>query len=339
MLKKLLHSRETTAFAFIVLMFLGVGAINPNFLSAANIWLCFNSSVVYTVVAVGIALVIITGEIDVSVGATLGITATISGTMIRDGQPWPLAIMAALLVGLIIGSVNGFGVTVFKIPSIIMTLGINGIVRGLIYVYTNGKWVENIPFDFKNLSQGKLFEAITFFYLGSLVLIVGVHLILTRSKRGRYLAAVGDNIGGATLLGIPVNVTKFAAFALCGVLAAAGGVLYVSRVGFVTPIAGNGYEMKVIAACVLGGISLSGGVGSVIGAGVGAAIMASISRVLVFVGLSSNYDDTITGILLIIIVVSDALIRRRAVEKARRERLSAKTQHAAVEGKGAAAHG
>jgi AI-2 transport system permease protein len=216
-LKKLLHSRETTAFAFIVLMFLGVGAINPNFLSAANIWLCFNSSVVYTVVAVGIALVIITGEIDVSVGATLGITATISGTMIRDGQPWPLAIMAALLVGLIIGSVNGFGVTVFKIPSIIMTLGINGIVRGLIYVYTNGKWVENIPFDFKNLSQGKLFEAITFFYLGSLVLIVGVHLILTRSKRGRYLAAVGDNIGGATLLGIPVNVTKFAAFALCGV--------------------------------------------------------------------------------------------------------------------------
>ena len=127
-------------------------------------------------------------------------------------------------------------------------------------------------------------------------------------------------------------------FALCGVLASVGGVLYVSRVWFVTPIAGNGYEMKVIAACVLGGISLSGGIGSVIGAGVGAAIMASISRVLVFVGLSSDYDDTITGILLIIIVVSDALIRRRAVEKARRERLSAKTQHAAIDGKGAAEH-
>jgi AI-2 transport system permease protein len=258
--------------------------------------------------------------------------------MIRDGQPWALAILAALAVGLLIGAINGFGVTVFKIPSIIMTLGINGIVRGLIYVYTNGKWVENVPFDFKNLSQGRLFDAITFFYLGALQLIAGVHLILTRTKRGRYLAAVGDNIGGATLLGIPVDMTKFAAFALCGLLAAAGGVLYVSRVGFVTPIAGSGYEMKVIAACVLGGISLSGGIGSVIGAGVGAAIMASISRVLVFVGLSSDYDDTITGILLIIIVVSDALIRRRAVEKARRERLSAKTQHAAIDGKGAAGH-
>ena len=331
MLKKILHSREITAVGFVILMFLGVGLINPNFLSASNIWLCFNSSVVYTVVAVGIALVIITGEIDVSVGATLGITAAVSGTMIRDGQPWALAIATAIVLGLLIGMINGFGVTVLKIPSIIMTLGINGIVRGMIYVFTNGKWVENIPFDFKSLSQGKLFNSITLFYLGAVLLIVGVHLILTRTKRGRYLAAVGDNIGGSTLLGIPVDMTKFVAFALCGVMAAVGGVIYVSRVGFVTPIAGNGYEMKVIAACVLGGISLTGGVGSVIGAGVGAAIMASISRILVFVGLSSDYDDTITGSLLIIIVVSDALIRSRAVEKARRQRLSAKTQHLTAE--------
>lgn len=336
MLKRLLHSREITAFGFIIAMFLGVGLINPAFLSPANIWLCFNGSVVYTVVAVGIALVIITGEIDVSVGATVGITASICGTMIRDGQPWALAILTALAVGLLIGVVNGVGVTVLKVPSIIMTLGINGIVRGLIYVYTNGKWVENIPSDFKNLAQARLLDSLTFFYLGALLLIAAVHLILTRTKRGRHLAAVGDNIGGATLLGIPVDATKFSAFALCGLLAAAGGVLYASRVGFVTPIAGNGYEMKVIAACVLGGISLTGGVGSVIGAGVGAAIMSSINRVLVFVGLSSDYDDTITGILLIIIVVSDALIRRRAVEKARRERLTAKTQHATAEGKGAA---
>mgnify|MGYP002551845384 CR=1 FL=1 len=335
MLKKLLHSRELTSVVFIILMFLGVGAINPSFLTLNNIWLCLNSSVVYTVVAVGIALVIITGEIDVSVGATVGMAAAVSGTMIRDGQPWFLAIGAALLVGLLIGCVNGFGVTVLRIPSIIMTLGTNGIVRGLIYVYTNGKWVENISFDFKSLSQGRLFGSITWFYLGAILLIIAVHLIMTRTKRGRYLAAVGDNVGGATLLGIPVEGTKFASFALCGVLAAVGGVLYVSRVGFVTPIAGNGYEMKVIAACVLGGISLSGGVGSVIGAGVGAAIMASISRVLVFIGLSSDYDDTITGILLIIIVVSDALIRRRAVEKARRERLAAKTLHVAADMKGA----
>lgn len=338
MFKKLLHSRELTSIVFIIVMFLGVGAINPTFLTVSNIWLCLNSSVVYTVVAVGIALVIITGEIDVSVGATLGMAAAVSGTMVRDGQPWALAIAAALLVGLVVGSINGFGVVVLKIPSIIMTLGINGIVRGLIYVYTDGKWIENIPFDFKSLAQGRLFGTVTYFYLGAVILIVLVHLFLTKSKYGRYFAAVGDNTGGATLLGIPVDATKFAAYALCGVFAAVGGVLFVARVGFVTPIAGNGYEMKVIAACILGGISLSGGVGSVIGAGVGAAIMASISRVLIFIGLSSDYDDTITGILLIVIVVSDALLRRRTVEKARRERLSAKTLAYDHEVKGGANH-
>ncbi|MEF9879401.1 MAG: ABC transporter permease [Clostridia bacterium] len=335
MLKKLLHSRELTAVVFIIAMFLGVGAIKPEFLSPNNIWMCFNNSVVYTVVAVGIALVIITGEIDVSVGATLGMTAAISGSMIRDGQPWALAIAAALFVGLLIGCVNGFGVTVLKVPSIIMTLGINGIVRGLIYVYTNGKWVENISFDFKSLAQGRLFGTASYFYIGAILLIIAVHLILTKTKRGRYLAAVGDNTGGATLLGIPVDATKFTSFALCGLLAAVGGVLYVSRVGFVTPIAGNGYEMKVIAACVLGGISLTGGVGSVIGAGAGAIIMASISRVLIFTGLPSDYDDTITGVLLIIIVVSDALLRRRGIDKARRMRLTAKTMPVAAEAKGA----
>lgn len=327
MLKKLLKSRELTSIVFIVVLFLGVGIVNPAFLSSRNIMLCFNGGVVYTIMAMGIAFVIMTGEIDVSVGATMGMAAAVSATMIRDGAPWALAIGAALLVGVAVGLVNGFGVTVIGIPSIIMTLGVNGIVRGLIYVYTGGKWVENLPYEFKALSQASL-GSITYFYLSALAAMVAIHLVLTRSRRGRYLAAVGDNIGGATLLGIPVTGTKIASFVLCGAAAAVGGVLYVSRVGFVTPTAGSGYEMKVIAACVLGGISLSGGVGSVIGASVGAAIMASISRVLVFLGFSSDYDDTITGILLITIVVCDALLQHRAAEKARRERLSAKTANA-----------
>lgn len=322
MIKKLLHSRELTAVAFILVMFLGVGSINPAFLSTANIILLFNSSVVYTVVAIGIALIIMTGEIDVSVGSTLGMAAAVSGSMIRDGQPWLLAIGAALLIGLVVGTVNGFGVTVLRIPSIIMTLGINGIVRGLIYVYTEGRWVENIDPAFKALSQSRVAGTFTYFYLAAVVLMIGMHLVLTRTHRGRYLAAVGDNAGGAMLLGIPVEGTKWAAFVLGGMLAALGGVLYVSRVGFVTPIAGAGYEMTVIAACVLGGISLSGGVGSLVGAAVGAVIMSSIPRVLVFLGLPSTYDDTITGVMLIAIVVSDALIRKRSVERARRERLS-----------------
>ena len=324
-LGKLLHARELTAIVFLILMFLVVGRINPAFLNISNITLSLNSSVVYTIVAVGIAAVIITGEIDVSVGATLGLSAAITATMIRDGSPWFLAFAAAVGTGVLIGLVNGFGVAILRVPSIIMTLGINSIVRGLIYVYTDGKWIENLPFAFKSLSQVRWLGSMTAFYTGVLLFMFCMHVFLSHTRRGRYFAATGDNIGGATLLGIPVTATKLLAYVICGALSAVGGILYTSRVGFVTPIAGNGYEMKVIAACVLGGISMSGGVGSVIGASIGAVIMASISRVLVFIGLSSDYDNTITGSLLILIVVFDAIMQKRSITKARHERLSAKT--------------
>lgn len=323
MLKKKLFSRELVEVFFIIGLFISVGLINPAFLSIQNIMLSLNSSVIYTLVALGIAFVIITGEIDVSVGAVLGMTATLSGTLIRDGNTIG-GLILALSFGSIIGLINGIGITIFKIPSIIMTLGTNGIVRGLIYVYTDGKWVENIPLEFKALSQNKIFGELTWFYFLTLVAIFFAHLLLTKTRHGRWFVAVGDNAGGATLLGISVKKTKTIAFVISSLFATLGGILYVSRVGFITPIAGSGYEMKVIAACVLGGISLSGGVGTVWGAAIGSIIMASISRILVFLGLPSDYDNTITGILLIAIVVSDSLLQKHAAEKIRIKRLSTK---------------
>lgn len=323
MLKKKLFSRELVEVFFIIGLFISVGLINPAFLSIQNIMLSLNSSVIYTLVALGIAFVIITGEIDVSVGAVLGMTATLSGTLIRDGNTIG-GLILALSFGSIIGLINGIGITIFKIPSIIMTLGTNGIVRGLIYVYTDGKWVENIPLEFKALSQNKIFGELTWFYFLTLVAIFLAHLLLTKTRHGRWFVAVGDNAGGATLLGISVKKTKTIAFVISSLFATLGGILYVSRVGFITPIAGSGYEMKVIAACVLGGISLSGGVGTVWGAAIGSIIMASISRILVFLGLPSDYDNTITGILLIAIVVSDSLLQKHAAEKIRIKRLSTK---------------
>ena len=119
--------------------------------------------------------------------------------------------------------------------------------------------------------------------------------------------------------------TKVLAYVICGVMAALAGILFCSRIGFVTSLSGNGYEMKAVAACVLGGISLSGGVGSVVGAAIGAVIMSSISYLLVFMGFSSNYDNTITGVILITIVVADALMQRRAAVRNRHERLAART--------------
>ena len=163
------------------------------------------------------------------------------------------------------------------------------------------------------------------FLLLTIIVVILIHRFLTKAKKGRYFAAVGDNVGGANLIGIPVERMQITAFVLSGLFASVAGILFVSRVGFVAPTAGTGYEMTAIAACVLGGVSLSGGVGSVIGASIGAIIMSSIPRILVFMKFSSDYDKTITGILLITIVVADSLMQRRAKEKARRARLSARS--------------
>ena len=324
--KKFVKAREFTSFLFLVALFLIVGVINPSFLTLPNISACFNSSVVYTLIAVGMAFAIFIGEIDVSVGSTMGLSAAVVGTMIQNGSNWFLAFLAGVLIGVVVGLINGWGVAVMKIPSLIFTLGTNGILRGLMYLQVGAEQVNSLPKEFKDISSMTL--VFTVYYCCAVVLTVAIHLLLTRTKRGRYFIAVGDNAGGAELVGIPATRTKVTAYLICGVLSAVSGIIFASRIGIVTSLSGNGYEMKAVAACVLGGISLSGGVGSVIGAGIGAVIMASISYLLVFMGTSSNYDNAITGVILITIVVVDALMQHRAAVNNRHARLAARTSAA-----------
>ncbi len=338
-MKKLLKAREMSSFLFLTALFLVVGIINPSFLSADNLIACFNESVVYIIISVGMAFAILVGEIDVSVGANLGFTATVVSCMLRDGSSWGLAFATGILIGALIGLFNGWGVAVMGVPSLIFTLGTNGVMRGMMYVYTGGAWVENLPAEFKRLYTNTLVGSVSICFVVTAAAVIAVHILLKNTKRGRYFTAVGDNPAGATLVGIPAVRTKVLAYVICGIFAAISGIVFSSRIGFITATSGNGYEMKAVAACVLGGISLSGGVGSVIGASIGAVIMASISRLLVFMELGSTYDNTITGIMLITIVVADALMQRSAAEKNRRERLAARTLADTASEKGGAANG
>lgn len=324
--KNIFHSRTLTSAIFVLVLFLGVGVINSDFLDPRNLLLSLNASVVFVLLTIGIAFPIMTGEIDVSVGAVLGLSAAVSATMIRNGQNPILALIVSIIIGTIIGLFNGIGLVYLGIPSIIITLGSNGIVRGLIYVFTGGRWVENLPIEFKSLSQ-ETFLGLTWFFWITIIIAIAFSYYMTYAKNGKNVAAIGDNIGGATLIGIAVKRTKVLTFVLSSVFASIAGVIYVSRIGFVTPTAGLGYEMKAIAACVLGGVSLAGGVGTLLGASFGAIIMATIGRILVFLKFSSDYDNTITGVLLISIVVIDALMQRKNTEKTRRERLLAKTSN------------
>jgi AI-2 transport system permease protein len=323
-IKNFFKIRELSSLSFVIILFLFVGIFNPGFLSRSNILLILNDSVVFAMLAVGTSFVIITGEIDVSIGAVTGLCAAVAGSMIRDGTSWTAALAFTLFLGLVCGLVNALGFMFLKIPSIIITLGTSGIIRGIIYVYTGGRWVEDMPTAFKDLSRVS-FLGISFFYWIALILAAAGTLIMTRTRQGRYFAAIGDNIACAVFLGLPVRFVKMLAFALGSLFAAAGGIMFASRVGVVAPIAGSGYEMRAIAACVLGGVSLSGGVGSLVGASMGAIIIASIRPILVFLNFTAD-DDMITGVILITIIVVDALLQRRTVEKARQRRLLAKTR-------------
>lgn len=330
--KGLFKARWMSSLIFLLLLFLITGVAEPDFLSYSNIISCFNTATMYTLLAIGIAFVIMTGEIDVSIGSTLGLSAAMTGLIAKQDGSIGVMLLAVVATGAVIGLINGVGVACFGVPSLIFTLGTNSVVRGMIYILSDGRTVENFGGSLASYGNLTLFAEITLYYALAVLLVAVAHIVLTKTRKGKYFIAVGDNAGGANLVGISVTGTKLLAYVLCGIFAGLGGFVFASKYGQVMTVAGNGYEMTAIAACVLGGISLSGGLGNMVGAAIGAVIMSSISRLLVFIGLPSTYDNTITGIMLIVIVVIDALTQRRSIEMARRKRLLSRTAETAAEG-------
>ena len=324
-IKNIFKARWMSSLIFLIVLFLITGIADPSFLNYSSIISCFNTSTMYTLLAIGIAFVIMTGEIDVSIGATLGLTAAMTGMIAQRGGSIGEMLLTVMLVGAVIGVVNGVGVSFFGVPSLIFTLGTNSVIRGLVYIVSDGRTIENFGGSIASYGNQVLFAEITVYYAIAIALVAVAHIVLTKTRKGKYFIAVGDNAGGANLVGISVLGTKMLAYVLCGIFAGLGGFVFASKYGQVMTVAGNGYEMTAIAACVLGGISLSGGLGNMVGAALGAVIMSSISRLLVFIGLPSTYDNTITGIMLIVIVVVDALAQRRSIEMARRKRLLSRT--------------
>ena len=324
-MKNLFSARWMSSLVFLLILFVITGIADPSFLNYSSIISCFNTATMYTLLAVGIAFVIMTGEIDVSIGATLGITAAMTGMIAQQNGSVASMLAACIVTGAAVGLVNGAGVAYFGVPSLIFTLGTNSVIRGLIYILTDGRTIENFGGVIASYGNKTIFAEITVYYAIAVALVAIAHIVLTKTRKGKYFIAVGDNAGGANLVGISVLSTKILAYVLCGVFAGLGGFVFASKYGQVMTVAGNGYEMTAIAACVIGGISLSGGLGNMIGAAIGAVIMSSISRLLVFIGLPATYNNTITGVMLIVIVVADSLTQRRAIEMARRKRLLSRT--------------
>jgi ribose transport system permease protein len=284
---------------------------SPYFLTANNL---FNIGVqvsVVAIIAVGETLVILTGGIDLSVGSVAGLGG-ILGTMAiaNAGLPLVLGILVAVLAGAVIGLVNGLLVTQMKLPPFIATLGMLGVARGLTFIVGGENAVYGLPANFRLFGEGQI-GPIPMPILYLIVIAVIGHVTLTRTKLGRYAYAIGSNKEAARLSGIPLNRYQIGVYVISAALAGFGGMIAASLVHSGQPNYGVGLELNVIAACVIGGASLFGGVGTIGGAMIGAFLMAVITNGAVLLNITQYYQQVIIGVIIWLAVWWDQVRRRR----------------------------
>lgn len=308
-MKTLLKNRELSAFFAIVALFVVLVALNPAYFSLQTLAMIFASSQILCLLALGATLVMLTRNIDVSVGSTVGLCAIAVGVALNNGYGLATAIAFALSIGALAGAFNGLLVVGLRIPAIVATLGTLGLYRGVMLLWTGGKWIEGLPDSLKSLSEPAFIGVSPLGWLVLALLLAGGWL-LSRTAFGRDFYAVGDNLAAARQLGVAVNRTRMLAFTLNGMLAACAGIVFAAQIGFVPNQTGSGLEMKAIAACVLGGISLLGGTGTLLGAFLGAFFLTQIDTVLVLFRLPAWWNDFIAGLVLLGVLVLDGRLRQ-----------------------------
>jgi AI-2 transport system permease protein len=306
--KSLFRRREVVVLLLLLVLVAAVSLVNPSFARPANLAGIATSALILILLGVGESFVIITKGIDVSVGAVMGIAAVVLGLAANKGASVPVVCVLAVATGLVAGGLNGLGVAVFNVPPIIMTLGTMGVLRGLMPLLTGGSWIDAVPQSVKGLAAARFLglDAIVWAVL-AVVLITSA--ILKWSRPCRYIYPVGDNEEGAFLLGIPVKRTKFLAYVVAGGFAGLAAILFVSQLSFVPMQAGSGQEMRAVAASVLGGVSLAGGVGGPFGPLVGGLFLTAIDSILVFLKLPAYWNDAVAGGILLAVVLFDYYIR------------------------------
>ncbi|MBL7005811.1 MAG: ABC transporter permease [Spirochaetia bacterium] len=284
----------------------------PNFLTFKNFINILNQISIWGILSIGMTFVIITGGIDLSVGCVLGLSSMVLGYLgNRVGLPMPIAIILALFVGTIAGSVNGLLVTKTKLPPFIATLSMFYIARGLANVITGGEQILGYPDWFMMLSYKKYLNLFTITSLVFLLLIAVGGFFLAKTRHGRNIYAVGGNMEVARLSGINVSKYTMLVYVISGTMSAIAGILIASRVNASEPYQGNTYEMYAIAIAVIGGASLSGGEGSMAGTLIGAFIIAILNNGLNLNGISPFIQTILIGVIIVFAVGLDMLSRRK----------------------------
>ncbi|MDQ8047120.1 MAG: ABC transporter permease, partial [Solirubrobacteraceae bacterium] len=312
---RLIRARELGLIVALIILIAVTGIIEPRFLTASNLSETVLNVAIIAIMAAGQSLVLFTRNVDLSVGSILGLSAYLSADFIasNSGTPWIVGVIIGVLVGAACGLLNGVLVAWGRVPALVVTLGTMYALRGTAFLVTGGQQVnaESLPNSFLNLGSGSVLGIPTLILVA--IVVVLVIWVLTRDYAwGRELYAIGSSgrSGGiaARLAGLKTERRVAQAFVISGALAGLGGALFAARYGTVDATAGDGYELRVIAAAVVGGVAIAGGSGSVLGAAIGAVMLGTIQTALIVLRIDDFWQQAIVGLLIIVAVALDKFI-------------------------------
>jgi ribose transport system permease protein len=295
----------------LAMIFVIFSILSPYFLTQQNLINVLQQSSINGCIAVGMTLVIISGGIDLSVGSTAAFSAVVSASLMVVGAPVPVAILAACGVGMFAGFANGVMVAYAGLQPFIVTLGTLSVFRALALITTDGNPVFGLPNSFRTIFAAKLWILPTPVVL---VIVVGIAawFLLRATPLGEYFLAVGGNEEAARVAGVPIARTKIASYVISGALAALGAMVLMAWLGAADPTLGNLWELQAIAAAAIGGASLSGGRGSIIGTLLGAVILGTVTNGLTLLNVQAFYQLLATGIIIIVAMLIDRVTRGKS---------------------------
>lgn len=321
-MKKILSQPVVKPLAALLLMCVAMAFLSENFLTTANFFNVLRQTSVNLCIAVGMTLVILTGGIDLSVGSVLALSGAVAAGLAHQGFSVEEANLfvgftfggccfAALIIGAVFGCFNGLLVTRFKVPPFVATLGVMTIARGLTMLYTGGFPITNLGGGFEFVGTGWLLGIPMPVWI-AVVIIAIFAFFLKKTRTGRYIYAIGGNEKASLLSGIRVDRVVLLVYTLAGILAAVAGVLVTSRLDSAQPNAGSGYELDAIAAVVIGGGSLSGGRGTIVGTVIGALIIGVLNNGLVLLNVSPFWQQVVKGFVILLAVIMDRYSAKKA---------------------------
>lgn len=317
-LRNILLRREAGIFVMIVLFCIAVGIERPQFWTLNSLRIILLLVPLIMIGAMGQMLVLVARHVDLSIGSMLGFSAMVTGLMFRHYPEiwWPVGFIVAIGTGTLLGLFNGVLVTFFRLPSIIVTLGTLNLYRGLTYIISDARQINRqyIPSDLKAMSQTSPVFGIPWIIIMSFMVALLTYYIVMHTQLGRQIFAIGSNPIAAPLRGINVTQVTLIVFALAGALSGLAGIMYASRWGFVNPSnTGAGFEFQVIAAVVIGGVSINGGVGSVLGTVLGVLLLGCVSAALPLLGIPGTTQNAIYGSVILIALLIDRTVRQKGL--------------------------